>query len=281
MKQYWPIFVLIIFFAMNSCQKEPEPKVVLETKILGHRGSGTTELSGIQENTLTSVANAFENLHGAEVDIQCSKDGTIWLYHDSDLPSIALPLICIPQSTDSELDQFASQHEDFTLTRLEEVFALMTQISKVPCLSLDVKGHFSSQCFEGENAPESYFELMAASLTDLLDRYNVSGRVMVETDYQNFLDLMIAHEPRVECYLLGYSNFNERMEVALSKKYHGISYNYNNQDLSGADILSAHQKGLKVQLWTLGNETDFLRVLDWNPDFIQAGYVDLGQQFMD
>ena len=271
--------VLVLFFP--SCTEQREELPPAETKILGHRGSGSTSFSNYQENTYHSVKNAFNKLHGAEIDVQCSKDGTIWLFHDAGLPENDLGLFCVPGSSDEDLIEMANRDTLFTLTRLEEIFELMTKMEKRPVLSLDVKGNFPNGCFDSDNAPRHYFDMMAQSLNTLLRKYNIHKYVMVETDYTSFLDKMLATEPLIECFLLGYDNFGERMEAAMSKSYHGISYNFNDPGLTKEDIITARQNGLKIQLWTIYNEEDFKRALSWGPDFIQTGNVELGKTFID
>ncbi len=270
-----------MLFIPSCAEEQHEELPPAETKILGHRGSGANTFSGYQENTYHSVKNAFQKLHGAEIDIQCSKDGTIWLYHDAGLPENDLKLTCIPQASDEELIEIAKQDTLFTFTKLEEIFELITQMEKKPVVSLDVKGHFPNNCFDNDNAPREYFDMLAHSLSGLLNEYDVNECVMVETDYTYFLDKIISLEPQTKCFLLGYSNFKERMELALTKSYHGISYNFGDQDLTAENIKLARQKGLKIQLWTIYTEEDFKRALSWGPDFIQTGNVELGKFFID
>ncbi len=273
-------FFIVSALFLLSCTQPPEALPPPETKILGHRGSGASSISNYQENTYQSVKNAFLKLHGAEIDVQCSKDGTIWLFHDAGLPKNDMDLLCIPASSDEDLIKMANKDTLFTLTRLEEIFELMIQMDKTPVVSLDIKGHFPNGCFESDSAPHHYFDMMSQSLSSLLNKYNVHKYVMVETNYTYFLDKMLAIEPQTECFLLGYSNFSERMDVALSNSYHGISYNFNDQNLAKEDVETARQNGLKIQLWTIYNEKDFERAISLAPDFIQTGNVELGQEFI-
>ena len=254
----------------------PSPK----TMILGHRGSGSASYSPYRENTYASVKNAFDRLHGAEVDIQCSKDGTIWLHHDADLPENHLQLNCVPGATDDELMSLRLPDTLFSLTRLEDIFILMKGMDNTPRLSLDVKGYFPNNCFDGNNATVPYFNMMFQSLREMVDRYGLHDYVMVETDYQYFLDLVIEYLPGVECYLLGYEDFEERMEVSRKKSYHGVSYNFNDPELTIENINSARQQGLKVQLWTLYGEEDIRRAIRWNADYIQTGNIEAGQKLI-
>jgi len=274
------VFAFAFVLFLYSCTKHIEELPPAETKVIGHRGSGKTAISNYQENTYISVKNAFQKLHGAEVDVQCSKDGTIWLFHDADLPDNKQGLLCVPGSSDEELIKFANRDTLFTLTKLEEIFVLMTQMENTPFLSLDVKGHFPNKCFESDNAPTGYFDAMVKSLGNLLDKYNLQDYLMVETDYQYFLDEMSKNEPQIDYYLLGYDNFKNVKEVAIKKGYDGISYNFKDSDLSKDDIVNARENGLRVQLWTLYNEDDFEYAIKLGADFLQTGNVELGKKYI-
>lgn len=278
MNNFAGIFLfLITAFFMTGCNNTEVQTEFPQTHILGHRGSGLST-EEFQENTFPSVINAFKRLDGAEVDIQCSKDGTIWLFHDATLPGT--DLLCVPGATDRELDELSRESENFTITRLEEIFDFMIQMEKTPILSLDVKGHYTNGCFDSDNAPNSYFELMANSLSDLLAGYPLHTYVLVETDYVYFLELLKKMEPQIELYLLGYSNFSERIDKAFNSGYHGISYNFKDEYLTIEEFELARQKGLKVQLWTIYTEEDMQEAISWKPDFIQTGNTNLGEKYL-
>lgn len=280
MKKYFiNILYCLIFFAFSSCKSGDEEPLQKKTHILGHRGSGATTLSEFQENTFESVRNAFDKLDGAEADVQCSRDGTLWLFHDANFPDE--DLLCIPQASDEQIVLFVESNPSFTLSTLEDIFSLMMEMENKPYLSLDVKGHFNNGCFENTEELHAYFQLMSDGLNTLLSKYPLHKQVMVETDYQYFLDLMVKSQPKIETYLLGYNNFEKRIQTALEKSYDGISFNFKDENLSIMDIQLAHTNNLKVQLWTVYNEDDFSRLMEWEPDFIQTGNVALGEIFMN
>ena len=282
MKNYRLFFAInLIAVVFTSCKNGDEEPVNNQTHILGHRGSGVSNQSDFQENTYESVLNAFDKLDGAEVDIQCSKNGTLWLFHNADLPENSQGLLCLPQSTDNQIHQLNTENPAFTITNLEEIFLLMMEMENRPFLSLDIKGYFNNGCFENTEQLHAYFDMMADGLNKLLAKYPLHKQIMIETDYQYFLDLIVNQQPDVETYLLGYNDFEKRIQIALEKAYDGISFNVKDEDLSKNDIKKAHDNRLKVQLWTVYSEDDFEKVMQWSPDFVQTGSVELGEQFID
>jgi len=279
MNNFTGIFLFLISACfISGCSNAEVETEYPETRILGHRGSGLTS-EEFQENTFSSVINAFERLNGAEVDIQCSKDGTIWLFHDADLPGNKL--LCVPGATDKEIEELANKMDNYTITRLEEIFEYMFHMEEIPIISLDVKGHFPNGCFDTDNAPNPYFDLMAESLSNLLSKYPIQNNVLVETDYVYFLDIIKNKEPQLDIYLLGYRDFRERIEKAINKGYQGISYNFKDEHLTREEIELARQNGLKVQLWTINTEEDMEVALSWKPAFIQTGNVKLGEESLN
>jgi glycerophosphoryl diester phosphodiesterase len=100
MKSYFFILVLLICL---SCKKEDKYP---EIQIYGHAGSGIDiSSSPYQENTYEAVEYAlgYSEISGVEVDVQWSKDGTPWLYHDDDLSVQTNGSGNISERTDEEL----------------------------------------------------------------------------------------------------------------------------------------------------------------------------------
>jgi len=277
MNKIFKAFTILLFAILihAGCGTVEEKTNHPETLIIGHRGSGITSAE-FQENTLASVVNAFQSLDGAEVDIQCSLDGTIWLFHDAGLPGN--DMLCLPQASDQELEKMANEIPGYTLTRLEEIMQYMIQMEETPVLSLDVKGYFPNGCFKDNNAPHFYFDMMAESFFQLLELYPLQSHIIIETDYDYFLDLVKKNEPLIELYLLGYHDFRERLEKALERSYHGISHSFRDEYLTHEEIELARQNGLKVQLWTINTAEEMELALSWNPAFIQTGNLQLGEK---
>jgi len=72
---------ILLFF---SCRKKDYGSV----KLIGHAGSGLSiTTSPFHDNSLKSIQYALETegIAGVEVDVQCSANGTAWLFHDPEL----------------------------------------------------------------------------------------------------------------------------------------------------------------------------------------------------
>ena len=80
----------LALLALGGCSKiEYLPDKPLEAwsppRVLMHRGGGNDCGPGLPcwPNTLPAVLHGLDTLDGAEVDIQLTADGTLWLGHDN------------------------------------------------------------------------------------------------------------------------------------------------------------------------------------------------------
>ncbi|MCU0361190.1 MAG: glycerophosphodiester phosphodiesterase [Bacteroidia bacterium] len=251
----------------------PAPTMDTVPNYLGHRGSGADAWSGKdtalpQENTYDAIVLGSELLDGAEMDIQMSADGTIWLWHDDKI-NAALPQseLSVPCLTDSEVLAYLAPGKK--INTLHSVLVWLSQHPK-KVFSLDVKGYFTS-CSTLNS--DNYFDRMTDSLKAMLTKYNLTDRVLVETDYQNFLDFMKNKLPAVETYLLAYSDLNTAINTVLNKGYKGVSMNFSDSSLTVKNTKRLRENGLKIQLWSFYSETAINSVLPFKPNYIQTGLI--------
>jgi glycerophosphoryl diester phosphodiesterase len=77
--------------ALTGCEKigyiPPDPVEPWPTRVLMHRGGGSCSSdygAPCPDNTLPAVLYGLSRLDGAEMDIQLSRNGTLWLGHDNE-----------------------------------------------------------------------------------------------------------------------------------------------------------------------------------------------------
>lgn len=113
-----PLVVLILF----SCSKE---KGFDNVKVLGHAATGLENLNSVyHDNSKEAVemALSMQGCDGVEIDIQLSKDGELWLYHDAYLNTQTNGNECISENETGYLDdlQYRSLHKE-ELLKLSEL----------------------------------------------------------------------------------------------------------------------------------------------------------------
>jgi glycerophosphoryl diester phosphodiesterase len=95
------VFSCILF----SCAKKQENETI---KILGHAATGLNMLNSVyHDNSKEAVefALSIEGCNGVEIDLQLSKDGELWLYHDEKLETETNGFGCISNLTSAEISE--------------------------------------------------------------------------------------------------------------------------------------------------------------------------------
>lgn len=93
---------LLLFY---GCKKQPDFSGV---EVVGHAGMGLSMANSIyHDNSKEAIEFALQMIgsDGVEVDVQLSKDGDLWLYHDDFLQAETNGEGCVPSKTNSELAQ--------------------------------------------------------------------------------------------------------------------------------------------------------------------------------
>lgn len=88
-----------------GCSKNRDNHDVL---LISHAGMGLNiQNSFYHDNSREAVEMAYSMIgcDGVEVDVQLSKDGELWLYHDPELSSETFSSNCIPSYTSQELSE--------------------------------------------------------------------------------------------------------------------------------------------------------------------------------
>jgi len=273
MKNFNIIFLLFILFVFscNAIKVEPvedNPK----TLILGHRAAGSiwygSELIG---NSFEVVKYGYTNLDGIEVDLQMSKDSTIWLIHDNEIVNCTNDTIPVCFLTDIEIGEIDKCTEGSLIT-LEELFDYLSKSENKKFVSLDMKVVTNNYCFDNSSV-DPWIELIADKVINLRDRYNPNCILAVECWDIRFLELIEDKKSDIETYLLVWNTLKqEDLDNASSKGVNGLSCNFDSE-ISKNMIDQAGKLNLKIQVWTPNSEDDIKSALFLNPFAIQTDNV--------
>jgi glycerophosphoryl diester phosphodiesterase len=246
------------------------------TRFLAHRGGVQ---AGYQENSVESAANGLANLDGIEVDIQISKDGTIWLSHNNIIDSCNLAIgQCFSLTPDSIISEINScKGIKFSYSKLESVFELMAYEYKDSYISIDFKSW--SPCSSDEWDLLGTFEKVANTIVTLAEKYKLESNIMVESETAEFLDYVKDENSNIKCYLTAFGDFERGMLKALENGYDGISFQYKfDEEINAQHLELLHRKGLKIQLWTVDSQSDLDEAVSIKPDFIQTENISYASQ---
>ena len=279
--KYTILFQLIILTAYDKIYYYPDrPIENVKTHFIAHRGGGNSQ---IQENTYEAARYGLNTFGNIEVDIQLSKDRTIWLSHNADLPSCnKLNLPCFPEVFDSEIVELDScLGFEYTFSRLEDIFKLMKDSFPESIISLDVK--VWEPCKFTSLEVTGILNVMAEKIANMANYYQIQKNILVESEVATFLNyLRKKSNNKIACYLTTLGDFERGMLLALKEGYSGISFKYNFDEIITAEhIQLLHKKGVKIQLWTIDAPDEINTALSLNPDYIQTDNIEYVEFLMN
>lgn len=134
--------IVLISILLVSCSKKKEFDQI---KVVGHAATGLEILNSVyHDNSKEAVelALSIEGCDGVEIDIQLSKNGTLWLFHDDQLDKETNGSGCVNELTDNQLSsiEYKTIHKEklarlkdlnFTLFKGKELFLDLRHIN--PC----------------------------------------------------------------------------------------------------------------------------------------------------
>jgi glycerophosphoryl diester phosphodiesterase len=265
--------LLVMFISLaGACEKinyHPDnPIAGISTKVLMHKGCGYN--TDIPVNTLAAAEYGLSLLDGIELDIQLSKDGTLWLDHDNEVYNCDSTIVgCFQELTDEEIRTAGECGGVNQYDTLESVFQLM--VSKYPnsFISLDIKGQYC----EIANSAET-MRTMANAVLALVDKYHMQNKVLVESSSPAFLNEFENQKTVAQCIITVSGDVDEGMANAASTKARGISLKYGVEEFNSRVVSLIHQKGYGIMIWYINEPEDIAKVWTYQPDLIQTDNPD-------
>jgi glycerophosphoryl diester phosphodiesterase len=234
-----------------------------------HRGNGSN--TDYVENTLPAAIYGFSILDGVELDIQLSKEGTLWLDHDNEVTDCAGNIIgCFNTMTDSEIDTYNICNDTVRYYTLESVFQEMTANYPDKFISLDIKGQYCELELTAEDMTR-----MANAVFDLTVEYQLEGRVLAESNSVNFLYEISADQAPVCQALIVLDDLDQGLSDAYKLKARALSYKFAaSEPLTAGSVDLVHRKGFGIIVWVVNEPADIANVWNMKPDFIQTDNPD-------
>ncbi len=278
--------------ALSACSKiEYVPHVAIAgwspTVVLMHRGGGTdcadritpTSPVACWANTLPAIEHGFQTLDGAEVDIQLSADGTLWLGHDNEVYDCAGNGIgCSQDKRDADLDAVAYCDGTAPCTkgstptclqhyvRLEEVFARLAGWLPEKKISLDIKGQYCGS-FGIADAQK-----MGDEVDRLVRQYGMGGRVLAETEQLAFIDQVTGKGTPIDVFINALGDVDGPLTQAHRQGAAGISFKYapDSEPMDAGVVAGIHGSGFRIILWTIDAPVDIAAACAAAPDVIET-----------
>jgi len=252
MKKYFTAIYSTMLLALTGCEKinyYPDDPVTFEQSIvLSHHGEKDSEHG---ENTYEACIKALEDYDGLEVDVQMSKDNTIWLSHSSEVQYCDGSTTCFVETSDAAIEDVSTCNgADISYTKLEDVLKYMDENNIRKPLSIDMKGWFPCNASSLNIESEERFE--AEQVISLAEEYHMADYLLFENELTSVLNWAKGKNNHVQTFLYSYGNFEQDMLIALDNGIDGLSYKSNFGDTLNADrMYLLHKKGLKVVAWNI------------------------------
>ena len=228
-------------------------------KMIAHRG-----VSGLErENTCPAfVAAGVKSYYGIETDVRMTKDGKFIISHDGDLMRVGGLNISIEESTFAELRKVrlkdtddVTVREDLCLPSLQEYIAICRKYDKQSILEL--KGEIP------KNKIVQMVELIGSM--GWLER-----TTFISFCGENLVVLKNAF-PNADIQFLSMKCGEE--EIAFMEK-HTFSADLFHKAITKELVDTLHEKGIKVNCWTVDDLEIAARMRDCGVDFITSNILE-------
>lgn len=227
--------------------------------MIAHRG-----VSGLErENTCPAfVAAGVKSYYGVETDVRMTKDGKFIICHDGDLMRVSGLNISIEQSTFAELRKVrlkdtddVTVREDLCLPSLQEYVALCRKYNKQSILEL-----------KGEIPENKIVEMV-----ELIQSMGWFERTTFISFCGENLVVLRNNFPNADIQFLSMKCSEE--EIAFMEKY-GFDADLFKKVITKELVDALHEKGIKVNCWTVDDLENATRMRDCGVDFITSNILE-------
>ncbi len=259
------IAIAVILAFLGACEKENQfdidnlnNNIVM---VLGHRGMG--ELYKYPGNTAESVLPVLGiGADGAELDVQMTKDSVLVFFHNETLDIRTTHTGFIVDKNWSELQdcKYANTFADVPLYSVDSLFSLINNIQdyyfSFDCKIPDDKSNFSN-----------YEATFLRAIQRINQKYQMSNNIIIEADHRLY-DLIPQLGLKNRICLLGFSENNEGVDLAAKKGFFCIGASVGG--ISEEEVRYAHNKGIRVMVWSVKNIFGNTEATRKNVDIIQT-----------
>ncbi|MBK7382049.1 MAG: hypothetical protein IPI81_01750 [Flavobacteriales bacterium] len=230
-------------------------------RIIGHGGSGTE--SDLPMNSGAALLRGAElGIDGIELDAQLTADSILVAYHPADLNELT---DCSGKVNALPWDEIAhcpvwGDGDTFRMVRLDSSLGAIAKRHPDVDFTLDCKLFAAGDWW-------TYMESFSDAIAVLDQQPHLTGRLIVECQIVEFLDLVKRKRPGIQVYLYA-TEVSTGIATAKAKRYDGITID--NALITKAQVAEAHAAGLSVTLFGVGSAMGHRDALGKVPDRLQT-----------
>ena len=234
---------LISTFALVACFIG----IQAQTQVIAHRGFWKTE--GSAQNSIMALEKAAEaQLYGSEFDVLMTADGKVVVNHDSSIEGMV-----IAETPYKKL-------KNIRIKNGEKLPTLKNYLKKGKKLDIQL-------ILEAKPLPTKEMEDEAiAKMVKMVKKIGLEKQVEYISFSLNMCEQLAKLTPESE---IAYLEGNIAPSELKKKGINGIDYHLNvilNKHPEWVE--EAHRLGMKVNVWTVNNESDMKKLIDMKVDYI-------------
>lgn len=237
------IFLLLLILYIGESIGQPQ--------IIAHRGYWKTE--GSAQNSIAALMKADSiEVYGSECDVWLSSDGVPVINHDATV-TLNGETMSVQESPIETLKKVILSNGEL-LPTFEEYIDAFEKCENVK-LIIEFKTHTT----------KAQEDKLANKVIDMIHKRNLSDRVEYISFGINFVNQVIALDPNARVY---YLNGDLPPKTLHAMGAAGLDYHYNVIYQQPEWVKSAHDLGLKVNVWTVNQPEDIEKMIDLKVDYI-------------
>jgi len=254
---YWALIAL--FFV--ACKSElPQ----IKPSCLGHGGMGIKSRFPLDSrNSIFECLN--QGADGVEIDVQMSKDGILFAFHDAELSDVTEGQGLIHDFTADEISAinykglFSGKEP---IQRLDSIFNLLSDFPEA-IITFDVKLYTASTY-------TPYQQTVAESIANFIQQNSLKKPILVESQDTSFLNYFHQLSPFSPTYFYT-SIFNDGIKALNTFQYQGLTMDL--QNISKEQVDTLHAGNFKISLWNVQTAAENSEALEMNADYIQTDEI--------
>lgn len=221
---------------------------------VGHRGSAW----GV-ENTLAAFVNGAKHYKYLECDIRMTADSVFVISHDESTERVGGKLIIAESPADAlAAENYLQERNGIAYAGRIATFEEYLET----CAKYNVSPLIEFKWTPGINSKDCS---MIPELVKLLEKHGFRNSCIILTSMKPCLEFVMENYPDINVQFLGGGKWRDSLDWILK---HKIDVDLMHTAVTKEDVDMLHDKGLKVNVWTIDNPERAAELTEMGVDFI-------------
>lgn len=267
MERAW--LIIAVLFCGAACKKDEfDINNLNGGKIIaqGHGGMGIYSTWPL-DSPASILACLHSGADGSEIDVQMTSDSVLVAYHPADLndaTDMDGPIIAHTWEEVRQARFIGVTYTEHHIARLEDLFASLSDPHRYTC-TFDIKIHPNGI------GDEVFMDRMANALIRLIDRFDLTDHVYLESQQTYMLAALQARRPGLKLFYYP-PDFGQGLSTATQMGLYGLTIDVNK--ITADQIAEAHARHLWVAVWNVQTKGENRDAIGMNPEIIQSDRID-------